>query len=129
MYQEPAERFGKLIMDSFLSCRLVVDTGMNALGWSLEQARDYMRANAFISEAEILTETIRYSCDIPAQSLAYKLGDVKMMEMRKAMSDRLGSRFDIRDFHQIVLSEGALPLSMVEANVRRRTEELLETGV
>ena len=88
-----------------------------------------MRANAFISEAEILTETIRYSCDIPAQSLAYKLGDVKMMEMRNAMSDRLGSRFDIRDFHQIVLSEGALPLSMVEANVRRRTEELLETGV
>jgi uncharacterized protein (DUF885 family) len=128
MYREPAEKFGKLVMDSFLSCRLVVDTGMNALGWSLEQARDYMRSNAFISEAEILTETIRYSCDIPAQSLAYKLGDVKIMEMRTTMAERLGARFDIRDFHAVVLGEGALPLSMVEANVRRRTEELLEAA-
>jgi uncharacterized protein (DUF885 family) len=124
MYREPEERFGKLIMDSFLTCRLVVDTGMNALGWSLEEARAYMRANAFISEAEILTETIRYSCDIPAQSLAYKIGDVRLMAMRAEMAERLGERFDIRDFHDVVLEEGSLPLSIVEEKVRRRTREL-----
>ena len=124
MYREPPERFGKLIMDSFLTCRLVVDTGMNALGWSLEDARAYMRANAFISEAEILTETVRYSCDIPAQSLAYKIGDVRLMQMRAEMSERLGERFDIRDFHDTVLEEGSLPLSIVEDKVRRRTREI-----
>jgi uncharacterized protein (DUF885 family) len=129
MYREPPERFGKLIMDAFLTCRLVVDTGMNALGWSLEQARDFMRENAFISESEILTESIRYSCDIPAQALAYKIGDVKLMEMRAEMATRLGARFDIRDFHDAVLEPGPLPLSLVEANVRSAAAALAAAGL
>lgn len=125
MYEQPAERFGRSVMDAFLTSRLVVDTGMNALGWSLEKAREYMRENAFLSEAEVLSESVRYSCDIPAQSLAYKLGDVKLMSMRSEMAERLGARFDIREFHHTILREGALPLSLVESNVRRRTEVLL----
>lgn len=124
MYRSPDERFGKLMMDAFLSCRLVVDTGMNVLGWSLEQAREFLRENAFISEAEVVSESIRYSCDIPAQALAYKLGEVKLMEMRSEMHEQLGAVFDIRDFHQAVLEDGALPLFLVEAKVRERTADL-----
>jgi uncharacterized protein (DUF885 family) len=119
MYEQPAERFGRLVMDAFLTSRLVVDTGMNALGWSLERARDYMRENAFLSEAEIRTETVRYSCDIPGQSLAYKLGDVALMRLRTKMRDALGARFDIKRFHDAVLRPGALPLSLVEGEVDR----------
>lgn len=128
MYELPDERFGRCVMDAFLTSRLVVDTGMNALGWSLEQAREYMRENAFLSEQEVLTESVRYSCDIPAQSLAYKLGDVKFMSLRTEMAARLGPRFDIREFHDAILSEGALPLSLVESNVRKRTAALTAGG-
>jgi uncharacterized protein (DUF885 family) len=119
MYELPDERFGRYVMDAFLTSRLVVDTGMNALGWSLEQARAYMRENAFLSESEILTESVRYSCDIPAQSLAYKLGDVELMRLRTKMQDAQGADFDIRHFHDTVLRPGALPLPLVEAEVDR----------
>lgn len=119
MYELPDERFGRYVMDAFLTCRLVVDTGMNALGWTLEGAREYMRENSFMSESEILTESVRYSCDIPAQSLAYKLGDVELMRMRTKMQGALGTRFDIRRFHDAVLRPGALPLPLVEAEIDR----------
>jgi uncharacterized protein (DUF885 family) len=119
MYEAPEERFGRLIMDAFAICRLVVDTGMNALGWSLEQARDYMRANAFLSEAEIRSESIRYSCDIPAQGLPYKLGEYFLAEQREVMRAALGDSFDIREFHDAMLRPGALPLPLVAANVDR----------
>jgi uncharacterized protein (DUF885 family) len=110
------------MMDAFLTCRLVVDTGMNALGWSLEQARDYMRANAFMPETEVRSESVRYSCDIPGQSLAYKLGEFFLFEQREAMRTALGSRFDIRRFHDAVLRPGALPLALVAENVERAIE-------
>jgi uncharacterized protein (DUF885 family) len=119
MYEEPEERFGKLVMEAFLTTRLVVDTGMNALGWTLEQARDYMRENAFVSESEILTESVRYSCDIPAQALGYKIGDLFLQDLRATMQKALGDRFDLRDFHDAVLRPGGLPLRLVEANVAR----------
>ncbi|MGH6613346.1 DUF885 domain-containing protein [Sphingomonas sp.] len=125
MYIEPEEKFGRMMMDAFLTCRLVVDTGMNALGWSLDQARDYMRENGFMPEAEVCSESIRYSCDIPGQSLAYKLGDTQLLRMRETMRVKLGDRFDIRDFHDVVLKPGALPLPLVAANVEAATERLL----
>lgn len=124
MYQSPQESFGRLVMDAFLTCRLVVDTGMNALGWSLEEARDYMRANAFMPEPEIRSESIRYSCDMPAQALAYKIGEHFLMERREAMHARLGERFDIRAFHNAVLKPGALPLALVAENIERVTNSL-----
>jgi uncharacterized protein (DUF885 family) len=124
MYEETPERFGRLMMDSFLTTRLVVDTGMNALGWSLKEARDYMRANAFMPEVEIRSESLRYSCDIPGQALAYKLGEDFLVEQREAMRRSLGKHFDIREFHDAVLMPGALPLPLVADNVAHRTREL-----
>jgi uncharacterized protein (DUF885 family) len=126
MYESPEEQFGRLMMDSFLTCRLVVDTGMNALGWSLEQARDYLRDNAFMPETEIGTETLRYSSDIPAQSLAYKLGEHYLVACREKMRARLGDKFDIRAFHDSVLMPGALPLPLVGENVERAAAALEE---
>ncbi len=124
LYASPAERFGRLVMDAFLTCRLVVDTGMNALGWSLERARDYMRENSFMPETEILSESVRYSCDIPGQALAYKLGDTEILKMRETMRAALGNRFDIKDFHAAVLRPGGLPLPLLAAHVAAETERL-----
>lgn len=121
MYQLPAERFGRMMMDSFLTTRLVVDTGMNAMGWSLEEARDYMRANSFMPETEIQSESLRYSCDIPGQALAYKLGEDYLVARREEMREALGERFDIRTFHDAVLKPGALPLPIVAENVAAAT--------
>jgi len=129
MYETPEERFGRLVMDAFLTCRLVVDTGMNALGWSLEQARVYMRENAFMPETEINSESIRYSCDIPAQSLAYKLGETFLLDQREAMRAALGERFDIRDFHDVVLKPGALPFSLTARNIEATISALSATSV
>jgi uncharacterized protein (DUF885 family) len=119
MYELPEERFGRLLMDAFLTTRLVVDTGMNALGWSLDKARQFMRENAFISEAEVLSESVRYSCDIPGQALGYKMGQPFLVEQREKMRTALGDAFDIRDFHDVVLRPGGLPLSVVASNVDR----------
>lgn len=124
MYPEPEERYGRLAMDAFLTCRLVVDTGMNALGWTLEQARAYLRENCTMAETEIRTETIRYSCDIPAQSLAYKLGDGKMLEYRERMRAALGPRFSLPAFHAAVIDAGALPLPDLAWHLERETERL-----
>ena len=124
MYEQPEERYGRLVMDAFLTCRLVVDTGMNALGWTLEQARDYMREHSGMSETEIRSETLRYSCDIPGQSLAYKLGDTRMLELREHMRASLGTRFDIRDFHEAVLGPGSLPLDDLAWHIERETARL-----
>lgn len=121
MYEEPEERYGRLIMDAFLTCRLVVDTGMNALGWTLEQSRDYMRAYSGMSETEICSETLRYSCDLPGQALAYKLGDTHMLALRERMKQSLGDRFDIRDFHSAVLGPGSLPLEDLSWHVEHET--------
>jgi uncharacterized protein (DUF885 family) len=95
---------------------------MNALGWSLEQARTFMRENAFMPETEVRSESIRYSCDIPAQSLAYKLGEYFLMEQREQMRSSLGKRFDLRDFHDAVLKPGGLPLPLVAKNVTAMTD-------
>ena len=124
MYEAPEEKFGRLMMDAFLACRLVVDTGMNALGWSLDEARDFMRENAFLPEAEIRSETIRYSCDIPGQSLAYKLGEYFLVAQRDEMRAKLEGRFDPRDFHDAVLKPGGLPLPLVAQNVAAATDQL-----
>jgi uncharacterized protein (DUF885 family) len=119
MYETAPERFGRLMMDAFLTSRLVVDTGMNALGWSLERARAYMREHTFVSDAEIASESIRYSCDIPAQSLAYKSGELTIMRLRDRMRAALGDRFDLRAFHAAVVGPGSLPFELVEAEVER----------
>jgi uncharacterized protein (DUF885 family) len=124
MYEAPEERYGRLVMDAFLTCRLVVDTGMNVLGWSLEKARDYMRAHSGMAEAEVLTETVRYSCDIPGQALAYKLGDTAILGLRQKMQRRLGARFSYQEFHNAILGPGALPIPDLEWHVEREIDRL-----
>ena len=117
IYDDPYDHAGRLMMDSMLSVRLVVDTGMNALGWSRERAMEFMRANTLLSDTEIETETLRYSVDIPAQALAYKIGSLKMLELRDKAQKQLGPAFDIRQFHEWLIAGGSMPLSVLEAHV------------
>ncbi len=119
MYKDPYARAGRLSMDLFLSTRLVVDTGMNALGWSRDRAMQYMRDHTFESEAQIATETLRYSSDIPGQALAYKMGSRTIRELRARTRARLGASFDVRRFHDAVLSHGAMPLGVLERHLER----------
>lgn len=118
MYRTPQERFGRLMMEAFLTSRLVVDTGMNTLGWSLERGRSYMREHSFLGATEIDSETLRYSCDLPAQALAYKLGDDFLFELREELRATKGDDFRIADFHDAVLRAAGLPLPIVADYVR-----------
>jgi uncharacterized protein (DUF885 family) len=117
MYEDPYDRAGRLMMDAFLSTRLVVDTGMNALGWTRARAIAYMKENTFESDTQIATETLRYSCDIPGQALAYKMGATKIRELREKAAQSLGQSFDVRRFHDAVLGSGAMPLGVLERHV------------
>ena len=119
MYETPLEKYGRYLGEMFLATRLVVDTGMNALGMSLEEAREYMRQRVIQSDAEIDSETLRYSTSIPAQALAYRLGYEKMWELRRRAEEALGGSFDVREYHNVVLSDGAKPLPVLEAKVGR----------
>ncbi|HJQ35738.1 MAG TPA: DUF885 domain-containing protein [Thermoanaerobaculia bacterium] len=122
IYTDPYDRAGRLMMDSMLSARLVVDTGMNALGWSRERAIDYLMAHSMLSGTEAATETLRYSTDIPAQALAYKLGSLRIMELREDARRRLGQRFDIRQFHEWILGQGSMPLGVLETYLAEKTK-------
>lgn len=117
MYADPYARAGRLAMDLFLSTRLVVDTGMNALGWPRSRAIAYMREHTFESDLQIDTETLRYSADYHGQALAYKLGARKFHELRDMMAKEQGSKFDLPAFHAYVLRAGAMPLTVLEGHV------------
>jgi uncharacterized protein (DUF885 family) len=105
LYTTPLDRYGRLSQERFLAARLVVDTGMNVLGWSREQAAAYLRVNGFLSKTEIGTELLRYAVDDPGQAIAYHLGHWYLRELR-------GTR-DARRFHEAILAEGALPLALL----------------
>ena len=120
MYADPYDRAGRLAMDLFLTTRLVVDTGMNALGWSRARGMAYMREHTFESETQIASESLRYSTDLPAQALAYKLGSLGIRGLRERMRTKLGDRFDVRQFHQAVLGHGSMPIAILEQHVERR---------
>jgi uncharacterized protein (DUF885 family) len=117
VYDDPYALYGRLAADMMLTTRLVVDTGMNALGWPRSRAMDLMRDNCLISDTQIETETLRYSASIPGQALAYKIGSSKIQELRLRAEKELGERFDIRRFHDAVLSHGALPMAVLEAHI------------
>ena len=117
MYEDPYDRAGRLIMDMFLSVRLVVDTGMNDLGWTRGRATAFMKENTLESDTQIATETLRYSCDIPGQALAYKMGSKKLIELREWARSALGPAFDIRRFHDALLGSGSMPLSVLERHI------------
>lgn len=117
LYDDPYALYGRLAMDMFLSNRLVVDTGMNALGWPRSKAVELMRERLLETDVQIDSETLRYSTSIPGQALAYKMGSAKIWELRRRAERELGPRFDIRQFHEAVLGSGSLPLSVLERHI------------
>jgi uncharacterized protein (DUF885 family) len=116
MYDDPHADFGRLTYEMWRACRLVVDTGLHALGWTRQQALDYMAAHTALSLHEIRTEVDRY-ISWPGQALAYKTGELKIRELRARAERELGARFDLRAFHDAVLQNGAVPLSVLEEQV------------
>ncbi|MFY9608325.1 MAG: DUF885 domain-containing protein [Blastocatellia bacterium] len=112
-YTDPYSKFGQLTYEMWRACRLVVDTGMHAFGWTRQRAIDFMKENTAKTENDIIVEIDRYIV-WPAQALAYKLGALKIKELRARASKELGPRFDVRKFHNAVLDDGPLPLDLLE---------------
>jgi uncharacterized protein (DUF885 family) len=113
IYRDPTTRFGQLASEQFRAVRLVVDTGIHAMGWSRDRAREYFALHA---PAQSLAEVDRYIAR-PGQALAYKLGQLRILELRRKAEKTLGARFDIREFHDAVLRNGTLPLDLLEEQV------------
>jgi uncharacterized protein (DUF885 family) len=116
IYDTPEKQMGRLSYEMWRACRLVVDTGMHARGWSKQQAIEFMKANTALTDANIEAEVNRY-ISWPGQALAYKLGELKIRELRARAEAALGERFDLRAFHDAVLRNGAVPLDVLEAEI------------
>jgi uncharacterized protein (DUF885 family) len=116
-YTDPYSKFGQLTYEMWRAIRLVVDTGMHSLGWTREQAIEFFKANAGKTEHDIIVEVDRYLV-WPGQALAYKIGELKLRELRTLAQQELGARFDVRHFHDELLSKGALPLDVLEPRMK-----------
>lgn len=127
IYRDAYEHFGRLSYEMWRACRLVIDTGIHAMGWTREQAMQYLADNTSLSAGNIRAEVDRY-ISWPGQALAYKLGEIKIREMRRRAEDLLGDGFDLREFHDTLLENGALPMAMLEAVVERYIDRELEAA-
>lgn len=116
LYEDPYSKFGALTYDMWRAVRLVVDTGMHYKGWSRQQAIDFFKDNAAKTEQDIVNEIDRYLI-MPGQALAYKIGQLKLLELKQRAKNQLGDQFDIKEFHHAVLSQGALPLAVLEERI------------
>jgi uncharacterized protein (DUF885 family) len=119
LYSTPLTRLGMLTMDSVRACRLVVDTGLHALGWSRQQAIDYMVANSPMSTANVTSEVNRYAV-LPGQACGYMIGRLEILRIRREAQERQGEAFDIKAFHDAVLDGGSVPLGVLDTIVRDR---------
>jgi uncharacterized protein (DUF885 family) len=113
LYRDPYSRLGQLASERFRAARLVIDTGIHAMGWTREQAQEYLKAHA---PTENMAEIDRY-ISWPAQALSYKTGQLKIVELRKRAEQKLGPKFDVREFHDVLLRDGALPLELLDEEV------------
>jgi uncharacterized protein (DUF885 family) len=115
-YQDPYSKFGQLTYEMWRAARLVVDTGLHSMGWTRQQAIDYFVANTPKTAQDITVEVDRYIV-WPGQALGYKIGQLKIRELRTKAERELGPKFDVRAFHDVVLSQGAIPLDVLEQRV------------
>ena len=126
LYQTPYEEFGRLSMEMWRACRLVIDTGIHAKGWTRQQALDYLSDNTALSLKNVQVEVDRYIA-WPGQALAYKMGELTIWELRRKAEKALGGKFDTREFHDVVLDQGGLPLvvlgEQVDAYIARKKAE------
>ena len=125
IYRNGYEHFGRLSYEMWRACRLVIDTGVHAKGWTRDQALAFLRDNTSLSEGNIRAEVDRYIA-WPGQALSYKLGELKIWELRAKSERLLGEAFDLRDFHDAVLANGALPMAMLEAEIERFIDARLD---
>ena len=122
IYETPYEQFGRLTYEMWRACRLVIDTGVHAMGWNREQAQEYLAANTALSIHEVTTEVDRY-ISWPAQALSYKLGEYTIWQLRRNAESELGQSFDLRAFHDFILALGSVPLDILQDEVGRWTDE------
>jgi len=122
-YQDPYDLCGRYLGDMFLSARLVVDTGMNALKWPREKAAAYLEEASFFTPTQVETETLRYAVDLPGQALGYKMGSLMLADIRRKAEQALGDRFDIRRFHEAILGSGSMPFPILERHIDWFVEE------
>ena len=118
LYSDPYTYFGALSTEIWRAVRLVVDTGIHAKGWTRERAIDYMLANTALGATDAVAEVERYIA-MPGQALTYKLGELKIKELRARAQKELGPRFDVRQFHRALLDSGSLPLEVLDAKLNR----------
>jgi len=117
-YQDYYSKFGRLTYEMWRAARLVGDTGMHTMGWSRQQAIDFLAGNTALSLHNVTTEIDRY-ISWPAQALSYKLGEITIKRLRTEAEQALGERFNIREFHDVVLGNGSVPLNVLEQQVGR----------
>lgn len=115
------DEYGRLENDKFGCVRLIVDTGLNELGWSMAQARQFMVENSFATPQMAVSETLRYACSLPAQCLPYKYGSLKLLELRERFKAARGEKYDVRQFHSLVLDAGCIPLPLLQDYLERET--------
>jgi uncharacterized protein (DUF885 family) len=116
MYEDLYQHYGALTFEMWRACRLVVDVGIHSKKWSKQQALEFMKQMTPNSDADLESEIDRYIA-WPGQALAYKIGELKIKELRKKAEDALGEKFDLRKFHNVVLRNGAIPLPLLEKMV------------